>query len=101
MNNLAFLVADVGANLEEALNLSQQVVKRAPQQPDFADTLGWIYLKKGTADAALGIFTNLARKHPENATYRYHLGLALLGQGDKTKARAELEAARLKHPSPT
>jgi tetratricopeptide (TPR) repeat protein len=99
MNNLAFLIADVGGNLDEALNLSQQVVKKAPQQPDFADTLGWIYLKKGTADAALGIFRNLAHKYPDQATYRYHLGLALLRQGDKAKARAELQAALSKHPT--
>lgn len=100
MNNLAFLIADVGTDLDEALSLSQKVVKQAPQQADYADTLGWIYFKKGMNDAALGVFRNLSRKYPDNATFRYHLGVALLRQGDKTQARNELEVALSKHPSP-
>lgn len=100
MNNLAFLIADAGGNLDEALKMSQQAVKRAPDEPDFADTLGWIYLKKGMGDAALRIFRNLSQKYPDKALFRYHLGLALLQQGDKARARSELEVALSKHPSP-
>jgi tetratricopeptide (TPR) repeat protein len=99
LNNLAFLMADVGGNLDEALELSQRVVKQAPQQADFADTLGWIYLKKGMTEAARGVFSNLTLKYPDNATFRYHLGLAMLQRGDKVQARKALEVALSKHPS--
>jgi predicted Zn-dependent protease len=73
-------------------------VQKAPQEPGFTDTLGWIYLKKNMADAALQIFTNLAAKYPDNPTYHYHLGAALAAHRDWVQARAELNTALLRGP---
>jgi hypothetical protein len=33
------------------------------------------------------------QKSPQDAVYHYHLGLALLGAGEKVKGRQELQAA--------
>ena len=63
------------------------------------DTMGYIYLKKGMRDSAIKTFGNLVRKYPKYATFRYHLGMALLENGDKTGARKELEAALANNPS--
>lgn len=46
-NNLAWLLAENGGNLDEALTLAKTVVDKNPNQAAFHDTLGWIYLKKG------------------------------------------------------
>jgi tetratricopeptide (TPR) repeat protein len=73
LNNLAFLLADKGGDLEEALRLEQRAQTRQPKNPEFADTLGWIYLKKNMGDSALQIFSQLVRKYPKRPDFRYHL----------------------------
>lgn len=98
LNSMAFYLADAGGDLDEALQLSQRVVTKYKDQPNFADTLGWIYLKKDLRDPALKIFSNLVKKQPDNPTFHYHLGAALAANGEKQKAREELEAALRSSP---
>jgi TolA-binding protein len=50
-------------------------------------------------DSAIQIFGNLVKKYPNYTIFRYHLGMALLGKGDKKGARKELETALASHPS--
>lgn len=100
MNNLAVLITDSGGNLEEAMKLAQVAMQKAPAQPDFADTLGWIYFKKNWNDSALQVFRGLTHKYPGNANYRYHFGMALLQKGDRRTAKTELQTALSKNPSP-
>jgi len=99
MNNLAYLIAETGKDLEEALQLAQRATQKAPNEPNYSDTLGWIYLKKNMNDSALQIFSNLVRKYPENPSYRLHLGMTFLQKGDKEKARTELQTALSKKPN--
>ncbi|MBV9769680.1 MAG: tetratricopeptide repeat protein [Bryobacterales bacterium] len=100
LNNAAFFLSDNGGNLDEALKLAQSAVEKMPGQPGFSDTLGYVYLKKGQNASAIQTFTNLVRKYPNYATFRYHLGLALYEKGDKEGARKELQTALNDHPSP-
>lgn len=96
INNLASLLAEHGTSdkdFEEALQLAQKAVRTAPSNPAYADTLGTVYLRNGLVDSALQIFTNLANRYPGNASFRHHLGLALLRKGDRTRAKAELARA--------
>jgi tetratricopeptide (TPR) repeat protein len=99
MNSLAFLLIEGEINIDEAQSLVQRALQKSPQEPDFQDTLGLVYLKKNSADSAIRVFQNLADHYPDNPLYRYHLGLALLKIGEKDKARAELQAALPKNPS--
>ena len=69
------------------------------QQPNFSDTLGWIYFKKDLNDSAVQVFRTLTSKNPDNATFHYHFGMALLKKGDKKTAEAELKAALSKKPA--
>jgi Flp pilus assembly protein TadD len=85
--------------LDEALNLAQRAVQRVPGQPEFSDTIGYVYLKKKMLDSAVRSFDGLVQKYPGNPTYRYHLGMALLATGDKAGARKALEAALANHPA--
>jgi predicted Zn-dependent protease len=70
-----------------------------PGQPNFSDTIGCIYLKKGLSDSALQVFGNLVQKYPKYVTFRYHLGLALVAKGEKGRAKKELDVALSSHPS--
>jgi tetratricopeptide (TPR) repeat protein len=97
-NNLAFLIADSGGNLDEALRLAQQAVQRLPDQPNFADTLGYVYLKKNLNDSAIQVFRGLAKKYPNDSSFHYHFGLALMQTGDKARARLELATALSGNP---
>jgi tetratricopeptide (TPR) repeat protein len=93
LNNLAFIKADKGIDLDQALTMAQRARQQQPASPDFADTLGWIYIKKNLPQEAVNIFTDLVTKSPANPTYHYHYGMALLQKGDKSLARRELEMA--------
>ena len=100
MNNLSYLLADTGRNLDEALTLAQSAVKAAPGNQDLLDTLGFVYLKRSSTDTALQIFSGLAKQSPSNALYHYHYALALQKKGDLLSAKGELQTAlKLNPPS--
>ncbi len=99
MNEMAYFVSENGGDLNEAQRLAQRALEKAPNQPGFSDTMGCVYLKKGLRDSALQIFGNLVQKYPKHPVYRYHLGMALLENGDKGRAKKELDTALASHPS--
>ena len=99
LNNLAYILAETGTDLDQALTYAQRAKQKAPQESNIADTLGWIYIKKNLSDNAIGIFRDLVSQHPDNSTFRYHLGMALFQKGDKPGARKELQTALQKKPS--
>jgi tetratricopeptide (TPR) repeat protein len=92
-NNLAWILAERGENLNQALELAQRAKARFPENAAIIDTLGWVYYKKGLYDNALTEFTDAVQKLPENPVVRYHLGLAYYKKGENDKAKQELEKA--------
>jgi len=58
-----------------------------------SDTLGWIYYKKGLASQAVSALNSAVAKAPQNATFQYHLGLAMVAAGDGQGGRKALEKA--------
>jgi tetratricopeptide (TPR) repeat protein len=92
-NNLAWLYADKGGNLDVALHLAQTAQKKLPDIPEVNDTLGFIYYKKNLAPLAISTLKVSAEKDPGNATYQYHLGLAYAGAGDAVRAKQALTRA--------
>ena len=97
-NNLAFLLAETGQSLDEALALARKALQKSPGDPNYMDTLGWIYLKQRRADIAVQTFRATAQKNPDNPVYLHHLGLALIENGQKSEARVVLDAALQKKP---
>lgn len=93
LNNMAFLLAESGQDLDQALTYAQRAKQQLPNNLDVADTLGWVYIKKNLSDDAIKIFRDLVLQKPDNATWRYHLALALFQKGDKLQAKKELEVA--------
>jgi tetratricopeptide (TPR) repeat protein len=97
LNNLAYLITENGGNLDEALTLAQKSKQQLPKFNEVSDTLGWIYLKKNMGDDAAGIFRELTKNAPENATFHYHYALALKMKGDIAGAKSQAQEA-LKAP---
>jgi len=98
MNNLAYTLLDLGGAQDEARKLAEQALKKAPQNPNFADTLGMVYLKKNLDASALQVFSGLTQRFPDNPVFRYHYALTLTQEGQKAKAKTELELALRKSP---
>ena len=99
LNNLAFLLAETGGDLDDALTKAQLAKQLMPGLPEINDTLGWIYLKKNLADNAIEIFRDLVTKEPDHSTYHFHLGMAYSQKGDQTNALDQLREALSKQPS--
>jgi tetratricopeptide (TPR) repeat protein len=99
LNNLAMLNAESGTNLDRAMTLATQAQRQVPNSNDISDTLGYVYYQKNLNDEALQIFKRVVQSAPQNPTFRFHLAMALLKQGDKQGARDEAEKA-LKTASP-
>ena len=99
LNNLAFQLAESGTDLDQALSMAQKAKQKMPMNPDIADTLGLVYIKKNLHDSAIGLYRELVRTNPERATYHYHLGVALAQKGNKPEAKKALEAALRSKPA--
>ncbi len=98
-NNLAWIYAQGGGNLDVALHLAQTAQKRLPEAPEVNDTLGFIYYRKNLAALAISALKVSAERDPGNATYQYHLGLAYDGAGDRVRARHAFERAVALRPT--
>src|SRR5262249_10320587 len=98
-NNLAWIYAEKGGNLDVALHLAQTAQKRLPGVPEVNDTLGFIYYKKNLAPLAISSLKVSAEKDPGNVVYHYHLGLAYASAGDSTRAKQSLARALALQPN--
>ncbi len=99
LNNLAFLMAENGSNLDEALTLANRAKQKLPNFTEVSDTIGWIYLKKNLSSNAVEIFSDLVKKVDQNPTYHYHYAMALMQKGDKVNAAKECRAALERKPT--
>ncbi len=99
LNNLAYMLADSGADLDQALTMAQKAKQQYPRDANISDTLGLIYIKKNLSDSAISIFKELINQEPERATFHYHLAMALVQKGDKASAKKELDLALHKQPA--
>jgi len=91
-NDLAWLLAEKGADLDDALALAE-AAKRLDPSADVLDTLGWVYLKRGDSQQAVQTLEKALEKRPDSPSIRYRLGIALNQAGDKPRARETFQAA--------
>jgi tetratricopeptide (TPR) repeat protein len=99
LNNLAFIKAEEGVDLDEALTMAQRARQKLPDSANIQDTLGWIYIKKNLSDDAVRVFKELVDKDPANPSFHYHYGMALLQKGDRPSAKREFQTAMKNNPS--
>jgi tetratricopeptide (TPR) repeat protein len=91
--NLAWVFAEEDINLDVAVSMAQKAKQLLPDLDSISDTLAWVYYKKGNYNGAVPLLEECVEKAPDRASYRYHLGMALLAGGQKGKAKQQLEAA--------
>jgi tetratricopeptide (TPR) repeat protein len=96
-NNLAYLMAERGQDLDRALDLAQEAKADLPDNPNAADTLGWVLYKKKVPAAAIGYLREavggLAPEDPSLPLVRHHLALAYEANEQPEQAIEALEKA--------
>jgi len=100
LNNAAYLMAETGGDLYEALRYAQRADLLSPGSAPIADTIGWVKLKLGWTDDAIATFVRLVAGEPANVSYRAHLLAALEKSGAHTPGITELMTALKKDPAP-
>jgi tetratricopeptide (TPR) repeat protein len=100
-NNLAFLLADTGSSLDEALSLAKTAEAQKPGDPVVSDTVAWVYYKQGLTDSAYQILKNLTGndKNAGNPAFLQHYAAVLIAKGDAAEARLQLQKALASNPS--
>ena len=96
-NNLAYLLADTGKDLDRALDLAQDAKALLPNDANAADTLGWVLFKRGVNGAAVGYLKESVEiADPDDrglGVMRHHLAQAYEADGNPQRAVAVLRAA--------
>jgi tetratricopeptide (TPR) repeat protein len=96
-NNLAYLMAERGEELDRALELAQEAKAELPENPHAADTLGWVLYKKKLPAAAIGYLREavggLPPGDPNLPLVRHHLALAYEANEEREQAIEALEQA--------
>ncbi len=92
-NNLAWDLAEEGSDLGEALRLAMQAKQAMPDQPNVADTLGWVHYKRKSYSLAISQFKQALVNSQDNPVIRYHLALALYANDAKQEAVETLTKA--------
>ncbi len=87
LNDLGYLWADQGKNLQRALGMIERAVAQEPDNYAYRDSLGWALYRLGRFDeAAVELKKALEGDDPDGVILD-HLGDAYLGQGKLNEAR--------------
>ena len=92
-NNLAYGMLEHQENSDVALSLAQIARQKMPDSPSAADTLAWIYYRKGIYGMAANLLQEALQRSPDNATYHYHIGMVYQKQQNPEAARKHLKRA--------
>ena len=88
LNNYAYLLAEAGDRLDEAMEMVTRALEQSPQSASYLDTKGWIYYVLGEYDSAKEYIEKALEIDPQNVTILDHLGDIFKELGDKSKARS-------------
>ena len=96
-NNLAYIYADTGKNLDRALDLAQEAKALLPDNPNTADTMGWVLYKRGIPSAAISFLkeaeSGISDGDANRGIVRHHLALAYEANEEPQKALDTVEKA--------
>jgi Tfp pilus assembly protein PilF len=92
-NSLAYFLAEEGRDLEAALKWAQTARKVDPENPNNADTLGWVQHKLGHQILARDQLQFAVSKRPDNPVFLYHLAMTYKATNQMPEAVATLKKA--------
>ena len=90
-NYIAYMYAEQGVNLDDALELITKALALEPDNGSFIDSLGWIYYKMGEPLKALEELTRASALIDEDPVIFDHLGDVYYTIGEFEKARDNWE----------
>ena len=99
LNNLAYIKAEQGTDLDRALAMAQKAVQQSSENTSFQDTLGLVYYKRGLIESSIGVYQPLVKKYPDNSWFHLHLAMALYAAAKPDQAAKELRIAMREGPS--
>ena len=89
LNNLALLYLE--ENDPRARATAEQAYRLKPDNPEVADTFGWILLQQGDKKKGAELIQKASSMAQDNPEIRYHLAVALAKTGNTVQARTELQ----------
>ena len=101
-NDLGYLYAEQGKNLEKAESMIRKAVQEEPDKAAYLDSLGWVLFKRGKAKEALEPLQKAVELQktdekkgsaPPDVTIREHLGDVYLHLQDVDRARSVWQEA--------
>jgi tetratricopeptide (TPR) repeat protein len=94
-NNFAALVADYRTDDPELLKRALALTSRfeISENPFYLDTLGWVHARLGNVNEAIIYLKRATAMAPEEAQFRYHLGMVYRDSGMTDQAVEQLERA--------
>ncbi len=96
-NDLAYIYAESGENLDRALDLAQDAKAALPDAATVADTLGWVLYKRGIPSAAISYLKEAVANADGDIAVAgismHHLAQAYEADGSPEKARETLRRA--------
>jgi len=81
LNNLAYSWAVREKNLEEALSLAKRALDLDPENPDYLDTIGWVYFKLGQIENSKKFLEKAFSKKPWEPEILEHIGFLRIKEG--------------------
>jgi len=99
LNALAYLWAEDGRRLPEALRLQQRALEQQPYSGAFQDTIAWVHFRMGNLDEALSSLELAVRYLPGNPEILEHLGDVLRAMGMRAPALERYREAYESLPS--
>ncbi len=97
LNYLAYMYAERGIRLPEALTMVKKAVELDPQNYAYLDTEGWVYFKQGEYAMAETLLSKAVERNATDPTLHDHLGQAMEKQGKLKPAVAQWERALVEY----
>jgi tetratricopeptide (TPR) repeat protein len=91
LNNLGYMLADLGQKLPEALKMISRAVVLDPQNPAYLDSLGWVYFKTGQYPEAEENLRKAIERISTDPAIHDHLGEVYEKTGNLKMAVAQWE----------
>ena len=87
-NDLGYLYADRGKDLEKAEAMIRKAVDEEPENGSYLDSLGWVLFKRGKVKEAVEPLVKASKAATTDATIYDHLGDVYFRLGDHARAKA-------------
>jgi tetratricopeptide (TPR) repeat protein len=97
-NNLAFLLARSGQDLDQALSLVNDLPEDIQENPVIMDTRAYVLAALGRHEEAIPLFEQALSQAGGNVTIRFHYALSLNALGRTEEAARQVQAALMINP---